>query len=75
MFFENLDTLIILKIREKYIAKNNQLNEDEELLNVIEKKIYIITTTSKGDNEIFISDENWKFESGGVSSQSYGISS
>jgi hypothetical protein len=75
LFFENLDTLIILKIREKYIAKNNQLNEDEELLNVIEKKIYIITTTSKGDNEIFISDKSWKFESGGVSSQSYGISS
>jgi len=45
------------------------------LLNVIEKKIYIITTTSKGDNEIFICDKNWKFGSSGVSSQSYGISS
>jgi hypothetical protein len=58
LFFENLNTLIILKISENYMAKNNQLNEDEEMFNVIEKKIYIITITSKGDNEIFISDEN-----------------
>jgi hypothetical protein len=48
LFFENLDTLIILKIREKYIAKNNQLNEDEELLNVIEKKFISLPQRQKG---------------------------
>jgi hypothetical protein len=40
--------LIILKIREKYIAKNNQLNEDEELLNVIEKKFISLPQRQKG---------------------------